>query len=78
MMNRRTIVSRSVRFYSRTHIGVLLGCAISSAVLVGALFVGDSVHHSLEKTAIARLGKTWHSIDTGKRHFRSDLATRMA
>jgi len=38
------LVRNSLRFYWRTHIGVALGVAISTAVIVGALVVGESVN----------------------------------
>lgn len=76
-MNRPTLVLRSLRFYWRTHLGVLLGCALSAAVLVGALGVGDSVRRSLERIARARLGRVEAALDTGSRYFRDDLAARL-
>jgi len=77
-MKRTTLVLRSLRYYTRTHLGVILGCAISAAVLVGALFVGDSVRGSLRETALERLGRAHLAIDTGRRYFRADLAGRLA
>ena len=48
---------RSLRYHWRAHLGVLLGVVISTAVLVGALAVGDSVRFSLRQMALARLGE---------------------
>ncbi len=76
-MNRATLVLCSLRFYRRTHLGVLAGCALSAAVLSGALFVGDSVRGSLERIALARLGKIDAALDTGNRYFRADLPARL-
>lgn len=72
-----TLVLRGLRFYRRTHSGVVAGCAVSAAVLVGALFVGDSVHGSLERIALSRLGRIHHVLDTGQRYFRDPLARRV-
>jgi ABC-type lipoprotein release transport system permease subunit len=76
-MNALTLVLRGLRFYRRTHLGVAAGAAVSSAVLVGALFVGDSVRGSLERLALARLGRVHHAVDAGERFFRDDLPARL-
>jgi len=72
-----TLIRRGLRFYRRTHLGVIAGCAVSAAVLVGALFVGDSVRGTLEHLALARLGKVHSALDTVGRYFRDGLAARM-
>jgi putative ABC transport system permease protein len=76
-MNGPTLVFRGLRHYRRTHLGVLIGCAISTAVLGGALFVGDSVRVSLERAALARLGPVVSAMETGDRYFRDDLPVRL-
>ena len=42
-MRLRTLIVRSLRFHWRGHLGVLLGAAVGSAALIGALVVGDSL-----------------------------------
>jgi ABC-type lipoprotein release transport system permease subunit len=76
-MNRRTLVRRGLWFYRRTHAGVVAGVAVSAAVLVGALGVGDSVRASLRRIAEARLGRVAFALDTGTRMFGDDLADRL-
>lgn len=76
-MNRATYVLRSLRFHRRTHLGTLLGCALSGAVLVGALAVGDSVRWTLGRLSRLRLGRTESALDTGNRFFRDRLAERL-
>ena len=76
-MKPSTLVFRSLRFYARTHLGVVAGCAVSAAVLVGALFVGDSVRESLRRIALARLGRVEVAMDTANRYFRDDLPERL-
>jgi len=76
-LNRSTLIRRGLSFYRRTHVGVVAGCAVSAAVLVGALFVGDSVKGSLERVALARLGKVHVALDSAGRHVRDDLARRV-
>jgi len=76
-MNGVTLIRRGLQFYRRTHLGVIAGCAVSAAVLVCALFVGDSVRGTLERIALARLGKIDSALDSGGRYFRDGLAARM-
>jgi hypothetical protein len=40
-MNFGTLILRSLRFHARSHLGTLLGATIGSAILIGALAVGD-------------------------------------
>jgi putative ABC transport system permease protein len=73
-MKRRTLVLRSLAYYWRTNIAVVLGVATAVAVLGGALLVGDSVRGSLRDLVLQRLGKTNHVVlSTG--FFRESLAT---
>src|SRR5205814_4254471 len=41
LMTLVSLVFRSLRFNARSHAGALLGAAVGTAVLVGALLVGD-------------------------------------
>jgi putative ABC transport system permease protein len=50
----------SLRHYRRVQLAVALGVAVATAVLTGALLVGDSVRGSLRDLTLQRLGK----IDT--------------
>ncbi len=72
-----TLIRRSLTFHARSHIGVLLGAAIGSAALIGALVVGDSVRISLNEMALSRLGKTELAMASGDRFFRAELANEM-
>ena len=69
-----TLARRSLGFYLRSHLGTIAGAAIATAVLTGALVVGDSVRESLRQMALARLGKLDHALVSGDRLFRSSLA----
>ena len=77
-MSAWTYIIKSLRYYWRTHVGVVLGVAVACAVLVGALAVGDSVSHSLESIALSRLGQVQMAILTQDRLFRTDLAEELA
>ncbi|KAF0178149.1 MAG: hypothetical protein FD161_2086 [Limisphaerales bacterium] len=72
-----TLILRSLRFHARSHLGVLLGATLGSAILIGALLVGDSVRGSLRDMALARLGKIEAAMATGDRLFRAELATNL-
>lgn len=76
-MNRWTVIRRSLWFYRRTHLGVLLGAAVATAVLVGALAVGDSVRDSLREQALLRLGKVELALAPSDQLFEAGLAARV-
>src|SRR2546421_7409342 len=65
-----TLILRSLRFHARSHVGVLLGAAVGSAALIGALVVGDSVRGSLHDLALQRLGKIHYALAPNDRFFR--------
>jgi ABC-type antimicrobial peptide transport system permease subunit len=68
-----TLTRRSLRFHARSHLGVVLGATIGSAALVGALVVGDSVHHSLREKALERLDNAFFALAPADRVFTVDL-----
>lgn len=72
-MNFRGWILASVRFHARAHLGVVLGAAVGSAALIGALLVGHSVRRSLEDQAGQRLGATGLALDSGDRLFGAEL-----
>ncbi|MBL8187270.1 MAG: ABC transporter permease, partial [Acidobacteria bacterium] len=57
-MNFSTLVKRNLTYFRRSNLAVVLGVATATAVLAGALLVGDSVRASLQNLVLARLGKT--------------------
>src|SRR5262249_12337290 len=76
-MTTLTLITRSLRFHARSHLGALLGAAVGSAVLIGALVVGDSVRGSLRERALERLSGADFSLETGHRFFTTALFDRM-
>jgi ABC-type antimicrobial peptide transport system permease subunit len=62
-----TLIRRSLRFHARAHVGVLLGAAIGSAALIGALLVGDSMRETLKERALARLGSIHFALSSQDR-----------
>ncbi len=77
-MSTWTLIARGVRYYWRAHLGVLLGAAIATAVLVGALAVGDSVRLGLRRQALERIGRADAVLAGGERTFRAALADAFA
>ena len=68
------LILRSLRFYWRTHLGVLAGVAVAGAVLTGSLVVGDSVRFTLKQLALARLGRVTQAMTLPEHFFRARLA----
>ena len=66
-MTRFALARRSLCFYWRTHLGVILGTALATLVLTGALFVGDSVKATLRQQAEARIGNIQDGLVSGER-----------
>src|SRR5271170_7739948 len=48
---------RSLLYHWRSNFAVLLGVAVGTAVLTGALLVGDSLRGSLRAVAVRQLGR---------------------
>ena len=67
------LATKSLFFYWRTNLGVFLAALVSTAVLTGALLVGDSVRYSLKMMAESRLGKTQLALVSQNRFFRAEL-----
>ena len=71
-MNRTALVARNLRYHFRGNLAVLLGVAIGSAVLTGALLVGDSLRGSLRERAERQLAGI-DNLLVGSRLLRQDL-----
>jgi len=72
------LAKQSLGFYWRTNLGVLLTVVVSTAILTGALVVGDSVRYSLRMMVEARMGKTQLALVPQNRFFTAGLANEMA
>ncbi|MAF67705.1 MAG: hypothetical protein CMJ84_18880 [Planctomycetes bacterium] len=77
-MNAARLAASGLRHYWRTHLGVALGTGVATAVLVGALAVGDSVRAHLRGQAVARVGAVDAALDARDRFFTDALAGRLA
>ena len=72
------LAKRSLIFYWRTNLGVLLAVMVSAMVLTGALVIGDSVRYSLKSMVKARLGETQLALIPNNRFFRAELADEIS
>jgi len=77
-MNLWKLLLRSIAFYRKTHLWVVLGTVISTAILVGALVIGDSVRHSLQQIVLDRLGTTEFALSSGNRFFQTQMADNLS
>src|SRR5438445_2630602 len=75
-MTRGRLLLHSLAYHWRGNSAVLLGVAVGTAVLTGALLVGDSLRGSLRDLALEQLGWVHHSLVSG-RFVRADLATQL-
>jgi len=74
----RKLILRSIHYYRQTNLWVILGTALSTAILTGSLMVGDSIRYSLEQIVFNRLGRTEFALSSGDRLFEGQLAERLA
>ena len=68
---------QSLIHFWQIHLAVLLGAAVATAALTGALLVGDSVRGSLRDLTLNRLGDIDH-VMLSERFFRETLAADLA
>ena len=71
------LVFQSLIFHWRINLAVAFGVAAATAVLTGALLVGDSVKGSLRHLTLERLGKIDEVLVTD-RFFRAELVSELA
>ncbi len=67
------LIIESLRYYWRTNLAIVLGVVVGTAVIGGALIVGDSVRASLRQMTLDRLGRIDDAV-TGFRFIREQLA----
>src|SRR5262245_12939517 len=68
---------RNLLFHWRTNLAVALGVMAATAVLTGALVVGDSMRGSLRHVILDRLGRVDEALVL-PRFFRQELAEELA
>ena len=72
-LNIRQYGLRSLWYHRRVNLAVMLGMIVGTAVLTGALIVGDSVRYSLRRLTLERLGRI-DEILLADHFFSADLA----
>src|SRR5437870_4447252 len=72
-MTLRRLLLRNVFYHWRGNLAVFLGVALGTAVLTGALLVGDSLRGSLRDLTLKRLGWVDQAL-VGGRFLRAELA----
>jgi ABC-type antimicrobial peptide transport system permease subunit len=71
------LLLRNLFFHWRGNLAVLLGVVVGTAVLTGALLVGDSLRGSLRQATMRQLGNIDHVLVAG-RLFRQELTEELA
>jgi ABC-type lipoprotein release transport system permease subunit len=73
-MNFGKLIISDFGHYRKAFLAILAGTLVSTAILTGALMLGDSVKFSLERLTNIRLGKIRYALYTQDRYFRQDIA----
>ncbi|MCF6311634.1 MAG: ABC transporter permease [Verrucomicrobiales bacterium] len=71
------LVFQSLFYYGRLNVALVVGVALTAAILSGSLVVGDSVKESLRRNAAARTQGIGAALLGGDRFFAEDLASRL-
>ena len=71
-----SLLLRNLRYFRWSNLAVGTGVIVATAVLTGAMMVGDSVRESLRALAVQRLGPVDQAM-VGPRFFLESLADRM-
>ncbi len=75
-MTLATLLRSSLLYHWRPNVAVMIGVAVGTAVLTGALLVGDSIQGSLRSLTLSRLGQVDHAL-VSDRFFRQDISTQL-
>ncbi len=76
-MSTLQLLLASLAYHWRTHVAVGCGVAAGTAVVTGALLVGDSMRGSLRQLTLERLGRIDQAL-VAERFFRARLADELA
>lgn len=76
-MNLGRLVTANLKYHRKSNWGVLIGTALATAVIIGALGVGDTIRHSLALHAQMQWGQAEFALITGDQTFRTQLADEL-
>lgn len=76
-MSKLSLLLQNLRYFRWSNLAVAIGMVVATAVLTGAMMVGDSVRQSLRVLAVERLGPVDHAL-VASRFFGQSLADRIA
>ena len=71
-------IIKSLVHFAKLNAATVLGIVLSTAILVGALIIGDSVKYSLQQITVERLGNTDAVITAGERLFTRQLGENIS
>ena len=71
-------VLKSIWHYRKLNLTVVMGIALCTAIILGALIIGDSVQFSLQQITTQRLGRTSLVVTTGERLFGKHLSEEIS
>jgi putative ABC transport system permease protein len=71
-------IFRNLYYFRRQNLAVMAATIISTAVLTGALIIGDSIRFTLRNMVDLRLGKIHYAMQTGDRFVRNQLAYELS
>src|SRR5262245_26719879 len=77
MLTRAALPFRNLRHFGAANLLIVLGVMIGTAVLTGALLLGDSLKGSLANLTLDRLGQIDAAL-LAERFFPASLASRLA
>lgn len=77
-MNGLKFTFRSLLHHRQSNFWIIMGSALCTAILLGALVVGDSVRGSLTQHVYNRLGSARFGLVSGNRLFHADLADTLS
>jgi len=78
IMNPLKLIFRSISFYKKEHLLLLIGIVLSTAIITASLIIGDSVKRSLQTIVNQRLGNTKQIIIAQERFFSASLSHKIA